>query len=299
MPMITLPARHNAPETAVYVETMLGKDSRHLGDNHRPVSILLPGGPGGNHLVYNEIKDELARYTDLVLWDPRSCGDSQFSDAQFCTIDHYIDDIEALRLQLNIEKPIIIGGSYGSMTALGYAIKYSKNLIGLCCLAGTAHGQFFEHALLNLARVRATNEQIDLVEKLLTGTIASSEEMDLYYNTLMPLYIYTQQPVSSPVPAPKPRPIHVINSAFKLGGFLRTFDWRPRLHEIAVPTRLICGDHDWINDLCFSEEMLAGIRAGNSDVDLVVLKNCGHFMWRDQREAFLEAVIGFVKRFVR
>lgn len=106
---ITIPQRAGAPETSLWVNVITqNTDPSSLGKN-RSVMLLVPGGPGGNHTVYDEIKDELFKYADLIQFDPRGCGYSDPSDARYCTIDHYRDDIEAIREFFGIEKIILFG----------------------------------------------------------------------------------------------------------------------------------------------------------------------------------------------
>jgi proline iminopeptidase len=129
---IKIPGRNTIPECELYVEILRKSDdeSSQLGSNH-PVMFMLPGGPGGNHTVYDSIKASLSKYADLVLIDPRGCGLSSPSEARFCRMEDSVNDTEALRHALGIEKFILLGGSYGAMVSLCYAIKYSKNLQGL------------------------------------------------------------------------------------------------------------------------------------------------------------------------
>ena len=124
----------------------------------RPIIIFVPGGPGGNHTVYLPITEHLLKYADLILFDPRGCGKSAPNDSLYCSIDHYIDDIEAIRRYFNLKQLILLGGSYGAMTSLGYAIKYPAYLKKLILLAGAPSYKFIASAKKNLEQ-RGTDEQ--------------------------------------------------------------------------------------------------------------------------------------------
>jgi proline iminopeptidase len=92
--------------------------------------IVMHGGPGaGSHISSARFFDP-QRYR-VVLFDQRGCGKSTPSasddDATPALTDnttqHLIDDVSALRHELNINgKMHVFGGSWGSTLALAYAI---------------------------------------------------------------------------------------------------------------------------------------------------------------------------------
>lgn len=93
--------------------------------------ICMPGGPGGDHSIFASHTDFLTQFGDVILFDPRGCGLSHANGAEDYQIETYIDDIEALRQHFQIESNfILLGISYGSMAAQGYAVKYPQNLAG-------------------------------------------------------------------------------------------------------------------------------------------------------------------------
>lgn len=115
------------PETIIYTEF---HKINEMSPTIRDTLILLPGGPGGNHTVYNLFVGKLLPYADLILFDPRGCGNSQNSPAKYCKLEQYIEDVESIREFYNIspDKFIVLGASYGSMAALGYSIKYNTGI---------------------------------------------------------------------------------------------------------------------------------------------------------------------------
>ncbi|HEX4046041.1 MAG TPA: alpha/beta hydrolase [Gammaproteobacteria bacterium] len=286
---IKIPQRVNAPETSLWVEVIMQDgDFTSLGKG-RSVMLLVPGGPGGNHTVYDEIKAELLKYADLILFDPRGCGLSDSSEAQFCTIDHYRDDIEAIRENFGLKKIILFGGSYGSMASLGYAVKYQSRLEKLILSGGAPSFRFIELAKQNL-KERGTEEQILAGEKLFNGGFKSAQEFEEFYKILAPLYVYKFQQ-QEPVPSTKskiPYNVDVTNLGF--GGFLAKFNYEPYLECVNCDTLIIFGKNDWINDPFLAILMAEKIRHSK----LVLLDKCGHFIWRDQKEKYFAALKDFL-----
>lgn len=41
--------------------------------------------------------ETLLPYMDVILFDPRGCGRSKESLVEYCSLEHYIDDVEAVR----------------------------------------------------------------------------------------------------------------------------------------------------------------------------------------------------------
>jgi proline iminopeptidase len=82
---------------------------------------FLHGGPGGGTDPKQRRCWDPAAYR-IVLFDQRGCGRSTpFASLEHNTTWHLVDDIEALRRHLGIERWQVFGGSWGSTLALAYA----------------------------------------------------------------------------------------------------------------------------------------------------------------------------------
>ncbi len=284
---IKIPARSDTPETHLFVEIMK-KENNSLGG--RPVMLLVPGGPGGNHTVYNTVRNALFEFADLILFDPRGCGYSDSAEPEFCTLQHFIDDIEAIRRELKLNKMILVGGSYGAMASLGYAIKYGTHLEKLILIAGSPSYRFIETAQKNL-KERGSHEQIKAAEDLWNGTFKDPEHFKEYYNIMASLYLNKKSESKSSPPTTQPNiPYNISITNLGFGGFLRKFDFEPYLQQVPCETLILAGKNDWINDPSYAILMAHKIPKNT----LVIVDDCGHFIWEDQREKFFEAISGFL-----
>lgn len=93
--------------------------------------VFLHGGPGsGCNPTQRRFFDP--NFYRIILLDQRGCGRSI---PQGCiddnTTDTLVNDIEALKLHLNIKEWLVFGGSWGSTLALAYTIAHSKSVTGL------------------------------------------------------------------------------------------------------------------------------------------------------------------------
>ena len=93
--------------------------------------IVLHGGPGGG------CSPAMRRYFDpevfrIVLFDQRGCGRSRpHASIEENTTWHLVQDIEAIRVVLGIDKFIVFGGSWGATLALVYAISHPERVLQL------------------------------------------------------------------------------------------------------------------------------------------------------------------------
>lgn len=96
----------------------------------KPV-VFLHGGPGSGCNPNQRRFFDPAHY-QIILIDQRGCGRSlpQGSIEQNTT-DDLVQDIEAIRIELNIERWLVFGGSWGSTLALCYALTYPQRVAGL------------------------------------------------------------------------------------------------------------------------------------------------------------------------
>ncbi|MBX3726397.1 MAG: prolyl aminopeptidase [Xanthomonadales bacterium] len=96
----------------------------------KPV-VGLHGGPGAGASPRMRRFFDPARYR-IVLFDQRGCGRSTpHAELAENTTWHLVDDIEALRSHLGIERWQVFGGSWGSTLALAYAQRHPSRVTEL------------------------------------------------------------------------------------------------------------------------------------------------------------------------
>ena len=101
------------------------------GDKNGIPVVFLHGGPGGG------IDPDHRRYFDpekyrIVLFDQRGSGRSNpHAELQDNTTQHLIDDLEAIREMLEIDKWMLFGGSWGSTYALLYAQAHPERVTAM------------------------------------------------------------------------------------------------------------------------------------------------------------------------
>ena len=256
----------------------------------KPVLFMLHGGPGGNHLRYKLHSIELQDVAQLVFIDHRGCGLSKKTKRADYTLENNVEDLEALRKHLGLDKICILGTSYGGMVAQGYAIRYPKNVDKLILAVTAPSYRFLDEAKAYL-HAHGTKQQIKIADNLWDGRLVSEKQLMHFFSVMESLYSVS-----------KNKKYQVNHSALAMSwscdalnqgfhGFLRHFDFIPTLKKITAPTLILAGDQDWICRPSQSKIMAAHI----PDATLKIFKNCGHAMAVDAHEKY----INIVKRFLR
>jgi proline iminopeptidase len=125
------------PEVEPYETGMLRLDARHTmyweqsGNPDGVPVVFLHGGPGaGAAPVHRRFFDP--RHYRIVIFDQRGCGRSTpHADLVDNTSQHLVADIETLRKYLGIERWMMFGGSWGSMLAIMYSLRWPDRCAGL------------------------------------------------------------------------------------------------------------------------------------------------------------------------
>ena len=71
--------------------------------------------------------------------------------------------------------------------------------------------------------------------------------------------------------------------------FLTEYNYEPYLANINCEALIIFGKNDWINDSSLASLMVKKI----PNSILILLDECGHSIWRDQKEKFFAVLRGF------
>jgi proline iminopeptidase len=91
----------------------------------RPTVLLLHGGPGLDHSVYKGddamVLDDVAQ---VVFYDHRGNGRSDRGAPDQWTLDTWADDVVRLCDALGMERPVVVGASFGGFVAQRYLARH-------------------------------------------------------------------------------------------------------------------------------------------------------------------------------
>jgi len=255
--------------------------------------LVLSGGPGEDINSMQGIADELAKKYRCIMWEQRGTGRSKLPryDSLTINLNAYMEDIEALRKQLNAEKFVVVGNSWGMILGLAYAGTHPDAVravvtIGSGPITFEYLGVFSDNQFARLgacelevrefwkdpAREAADSDRAAF-ERLRAATIA---------------YFYDRKKALQMASELKPEDYNFrVPPAFlKAEG---KYDFRPKLKTIVAPVLLLQGRQDLAGEANVDE---AHSLIKNST--LAFIDKCGHMPWLEQPEQTWKIVEDFL-----
>jgi pimeloyl-ACP methyl ester carboxylesterase len=259
-----------------------------------PPLVCVPGGPG-QAVEYLGDLGGLSSHRTLILLDNRGTGASQVpQDPATYQVGQLVQDVEALRDHLGLERMDLFGHSASG---------------GICLLYAAEHPHRLDHLVLAAPSLRAVGIPSDLgVDEVLAqrahepwyaGAVAalyaeaaSPQELQRYRWLSAPL-LYGRWNAAAQAQAAA-EPAQFAQPA--TDGFYASFDPDPalpkRLAALAAPVLLVAGEYD-IWPTCTA---VRGLAALLDNADLALLPRAGHFPWVDDPASFVTIVHEFLAR---
>lgn len=269
--------------------------------------FVVHGGPGASHDYFLPHLVPLARTNRLIFIDERGSGRSErLENAKLYTVENMVEDIEAVRRALALEKIALLGHSFGGVLAQSYAFRYPENLSSLI-LCSTFHTTKAINKALADIKAKMDPELRERIEKMEKDGLygkGKAYEHGRYPADYMTAawaegyfsYLYQKRPDANYDPSPGPmmgwevyREMWGSTGEYVVDGNLGNLDYTEKLKSIRVPTLITVGDHDesapWISGEM--QKLIPGSK-------LVVLPTSGHMTFVDQPEMFRKAVTDFL-----
>jgi proline iminopeptidase len=269
--------------------------------------VILHGGPGASHDYFLPYLLPLARNNRLIFIDERGSGRSQkIEKTSGYTVENMVEDIEAVRQELELGKINLLGHSCGGVLAQAYALKYQENLSHLI-LCSTFHSTKKMNEVLKKIKEKMAPElrmRIEKMEKAGLYGQGMDYEKNRYTSEYMIAawgegyfpYLYQNHPDPNYDPIASGimawdvyREMWGSNGEYVIDGNLASVEYGDRLSTIMVPTLITAGDNDEC-DPSLSKEMNEKI-AGSK---LVILPKSGHMTFVDQPSLFISALDEFL-----
>jgi len=120
------------------IETPIGKFNvwtKRVGNNPTKKVLLLHGGPGATHELYECFDGYLPQEgIEYIYYDQLgSYYSDQPTDSILWTTERFVEEVEQVRIALGLDASnfYLLGQSWGGILAIEYALKYQQNLKGL------------------------------------------------------------------------------------------------------------------------------------------------------------------------
>lgn len=267
--------------------TIFDHDIFYTTRGEGPAILTLHGGPGLDHTYFLPWLEPLAEGRQLVLYDQLGNGRSERpSTFPAGGIDAWADEADGLRAHLGLERMVLFGHSFGSFTALTYALRHPRRLRGLILCSGAPALDYPEVMQANAA-ARSTPEQLALFARAMSGPTADDAQLRRDWNAILPIYFHAFDPAIGKMMDEST----IYSAAAYNHGSVQPYNVLTRLGEIGVPTLLISGRHDWRTPPKQGGERL---RDGIAGAKLEIFEKSGHFPFIEENERFLATVRAFL-----
>jgi len=255
--------------------------------HERPTLILLHGGPGMDHAHYMPAFSELADVAQVIYIDHRANGRSEHGDPSAWNLAQWGDDVRAFCDALEIQKPIVLGTSFGGIVAIAYATRHPDHAGKLILASTEAHA--------DNARSLAVFERLGgSAARVAAGGFFSGDPGALgeYARVCLPLYT-RRKPVDAEGLARCVQNPAVLRHYFQKGGEASTIDLRPGLDSIACPTLILSGEDDPITPIEDAEDIVAALPPHL--VRFERFPRCGHGVWHDEPQRAFAVIRDFLQ----
>ncbi len=255
--------------------------------------VIVHGGPVLEHGYLLPHLEPLADDYELIFYDQRLSGRSAgTADPESIRVSTFVDDIEALRETLSLDRIHLMGHSWGGMLAMRYAIRYPDNLRSLILLdsmaASTGLWRAEEAALAERISPQAAAEltafqQSEGIRQRRPEAIALMLRMAFRTQFTDPAKIDLLQIY---VPADYAARSEQFGA---MGADLAAFDFHDDLTGMTAPTLVLYGA-DEPGGALGGEAIAAAIPGA----ELELIPAAGHFPFIENPTAFMERVRSFL-----
>lgn len=260
--------------------------------------LLFHGGPGAGHDYLTSL-EKLAEDRPVVLYDQLGCGLSDApADPSIYTIARSVQEVDAVRKALGLEKVILYGHSWGSLLAMEYLIAAQPAGVEKLILAGASPSipqavagmkrliaALPDGAGAKIAALEAQGKQATPEYQALVGEFYAQHLCRVPMDKWPPYALKTMETLAkSPAYAVMNGP-----NEFTITGVIKDWDRRADLGKIALPTLITTGEFDEITLDCH-EALRDGIKGSR----LEVMKGCSHLTMIEQPDAYNALLKGFI-----
>jgi len=278
-----------------YDVTLNGVQIHYTVRGSGPVMIAHSGGPGMDARGWDDFSG-IDDFVTLVAIHPRGSGLSGPAEGEAYLLPDYASDLQALRLHLGVDKPIVMGWSHGGMVAMQFASTHPDSLSKLILFDTSAYvGEFLgdiEGAVQAFKQERWFKKSLAALKAEWAGDYKTDQDMSRLWAEEMKFYFkkfdaragaYHKRTKDLPV---RIAPLKTFNDQEAAA-----MDLRPALKDISVPTLVIVGRHDFITNVAMAEEMVRHI----PNAQLEIFEDSGHYALVEEPEKFYRVIREFVE----
>jgi proline iminopeptidase len=259
--------------------------------------LVIHGGPGASHHYLEPIVG-LADERPVIFYDQLGCGNSDDpNDSSLWNIERFVDELQQVIHNLNLDKVYILGQSWGASLAVEYVLtKQPKEVKGLI-LSGP---------LLSTNRwIEDQKCYIGQLPDQLKKSIQHGEETQKYdttdYQNALNIFYHKHVCRLENWPECLNKVLAELNlsqyiymwgpSEFTVTGTLKNYERVSELHKINLPVLFTCGEYDEATPATtrYYQQNISGS-------NIHIFKDASHEHHLEKTEEYLQVVRQFLNR---
>lgn len=265
-----------------------------------PVLLVEAPGWGVGASIYEATFGPLEKDLTVVYWDPRGSGASGVpTDAADLHVGAFVDDLEALRAHLGLERFALMGHSHGGFIALHYALRHPDRVSRLMLLDAQLVGVEAHPDEPQRVPDADTNPDLEGVFRFLDSVggfdelfrMKTDAEATAFMQRIVPMYFRDVSKsgalarlfASGALPVRTMQAVSGTDGSFPLGVGLRQF---------RVPTLIVAGRYDLVCPIGAARRLAETI----PEARLALFEQSGHFPWIEEPEKFFALAHDFLSQ---
>ncbi len=254
----------------------------------RPTLVLMHGGPGGDHNTFKPAFGAMTDTCQVLYYDHRGQGRSDWSTPDTWTLDQWADDAVSLCETLGIDKPFILGLSFGGFVAQRLASRHPGFARGI--ILNSTRSDHDRSAMFDMFEQLGGAEARDVALEFWNApdeaTMAKMARR--YVKVCGPLY--TQNNVNPFAGQRTVRNDDVLTHFNHHEG--AALNLLPELAKVNDPVLVMAGDLDPVTPVIDARRMAAAMP--QQFVRFESFANSGHGIYRDEPERYFEVLKSFI-----
>lgn len=260
--------------------------------------VALAGGPGLGPSYMQALVKMLSKHHKVFLLEQRGTGRSIPTETSSATLNESlaVEDIERLRQAIGHPKIIVLGHSFGTLTAMEYTIAHPTDVKTLILIA-TMPPRLSESTLQTNVQKRLSASAKQEYGKLMrryteTHVPAARNALAVEMNGLLaPAYVYDDSKATA-LNALIAHAGLTPETAELMNASVGNYDLTKKLQTLSVPTLIIQGAADPLD-----ETVATKTRDAIPGAKLDVIAKSGHFPWVEAPKAVNSALEDFFRRY--
>lgn len=269
----------------------------HRRGSGSPTLLCVPGGPGRASAYLGSLGDLDATYT-LQLLDNRGTGRSELpADRSSLAFDRLADDVEAVRVALGLDAPVVLAHSAGCLVAMAWAAAHPAAASALVLV--TPPGRRTGDDMADVAAIQASRsgepwyaDAAEAVELLASTDLPNGARRELEQVARPFAYGHWDAAAQEHAGSTESQMSLRAWAGFDPGP---GYDYAPLLAALAAvtaPALVVVGDRDGLTGAVIGERVASRF----ANARRVTISGAGHYPWVDEPAAFAMAIRAFLQR---